>query len=76
VIAPFIVTDDGLVVPVKLPEPEPVQPTKLCPPLAVADIVGVAPAFSQVEVPGETDPVGVVVPPPEGEMTIVNEYWF
>jgi hypothetical protein len=27
-----------------------------------------------VEVPGETDPVGVVVPPPAGEIIIVNAY--
>ena len=74
VIATFIVTNDGLVVPVKLPLPDPVQLAKLYPPLGVADIVGVAPTFSQVTVPGETDPVGVVVPPPEGEIIIVNAY--
>jgi hypothetical protein len=76
VIAPFIVTLDGLVVPVKLPLlPVPVQPVKAYPLFAVAVIVGVASAFSQVVVP-ETDPVGDVVPSPEGEITIVSAYWF
>ena len=56
VMAAFIVTDAGLVVPLKLPEPLPFQDLNLWPVFAVAVIVTFAAAFCQpllgVTVPG------------------------
>jgi hypothetical protein len=68
VIAPFMVTVAGLLVPVKLPIPVPVQEVNACPFLAVALIVTVLPALRH--------PVlGVTVPPVDGLEAVVRRYW-